>query len=71
MVTHNEGVNFKLYINVFSPNYRKWKRKFYGLKKNDKNCIDGGDCGYIDGWNVKYQTLLSYDLVKFSNLKII
>lgn len=66
----NRSVEFDIFINSFSPKYRKWETEYYQLDKNWGNAIDGTRVDYIDGWDKEYYTLGWYDLVKFDNIKL-
>ena len=66
----NRSVKFDIFINSYSPKYRKWEKEFYELEKNWGNAIDGTRVDYIDGWSKEYYDLGWYDLVKYDNIKL-
>lgn len=66
----NRSVEFDIFINSFSPKYRKWETEYYQLDKNWGNTIDGTRVDYIDGWDKEFYTLGWYDLVKYDNIKL-
>ena len=66
----NRSVEFDIFINSYSPKYRKWETGYYGLEKNWGNSIDGTRVYYIDGWDQEYYDLGWYDLVKYNNIKL-
>ena len=66
----NVSVEFDIFINSFSPKYRKWETEFYQLDKNWGNAIDGTRVDYIEGWDKEYYNLGWYDLVKYDNKKL-
>jgi len=70
---YNEGnisVEFDIFINSFSPKYRKWETDFYQLEKNWGNAIDGTRVDYIKGWDKEYYNYGWYNLVKYDNVKL-
>lgn len=71
---YNEGkrvVKFDIFINSFSPKYRKWETDYYQLDKNWGNAIDGTRVDYIEGWDKSYYDLGWYDLVKYDNIQLL
>lgn len=66
----NKSVQFDIFINTFSPQYRKWETEFYDLEKNWGNSIDGTRVDYINGWDKEFYENGWYDLVKFDNDKV-
>jgi hypothetical protein len=67
--TGNEIVKFNIFINVFSPKYRKLEFKFYELTNRSVNAIDGSSVYYIKGWDKKYYDSW-YDLTNYDNHKL-
>lgn len=66
----NKSVEFNIFINSFSPKYRKWETEYYKLEKDWGNAIDGMSVDYIDKWDKEFYTLGWYDLVKYDNVKL-
>ncbi|PWJ30596.1 hypothetical protein [Sediminitomix flava] len=66
----NRSVEFDIFINSYSPKYRKWEMEFYQLDKNWGNSIDGTRVDNIDGWDKEFYNLGWYDLVKYNNIKL-
>lgn len=66
----NTIVEFDMYINLFSPKYRKWEMEFYNLEKNWGSSIDGTRVDYIEGWSKEFYNQGWYDLVKYDNAAV-